>query len=138
MIATNPKSTWNYVLLEDRALPKEQQTVFHLKHLTLAEEHQTYDGLDRIGGVGLGRRDLGSSYLRSLRAGLSGWSNMPDGQGGFVEPKKDAFGQISDESLQRLSLNQRIELARAIENCLEITEPELERSAPPSGVPSGT
>lgn len=138
MIATNPKSTWDYVLLQDRALPKEQQTVFHLKHLTLAEEHATFDGLDRIGSIGLGRRDLGSSYLRSLRAGLTGWSNMQDGKGGFVEPTKNPFGQISDESLQRLTLDQRIELARAIENGLEVTEAELERSAPPSEAPSGT
>lgn len=138
MIATNPKSTWDYVLLEDRALPKAQQTVFHLKHLTVAEEHQTYDGLDRIGAIGLGRRDLGTSYLRSLRSGLTGWSNMQDGKGGFVEATKNPFGQVSDESLQRLSLDQRLELARAIEGGLEITEAELEPSAPPSEPPSGT
>jgi len=138
MIATNPKSTWSYVLIQDRALPKEQQTVFHLKHLTLSEEHQTFDGLDRIGAIGLGRRDLGSSYLRSLRAGLTGWSNMQDGKGGFVEPGKNAFGQLSDESLQRLTLDQRIELARAIENSLGTEEAELEPSGQPSNPPSGT
>jgi hypothetical protein len=44
-IALDPKATFDYVLEDDRSIPKEDQTVFTLRGLTVAEEAKVADSM---------------------------------------------------------------------------------------------
>ena len=44
-IALDPKATFEYVLEDDQSLPKEDQTVFTLRGLTVAEEARVADSM---------------------------------------------------------------------------------------------
>jgi hypothetical protein len=129
MIARSPKSTWKYVLERDRSLPKEEQTVWKLKHLTLAQEHAIIDQVayDPITGRGV-RQAAGTEHLRSLRHGLVGWENFQREDKTQIEFEAGPLGGAKDELLYLLPLGAREELAQAIENELSIDEAELRKS----------
>lgn len=130
-IARDPRTTWKYVLREDRELPRDKQTVFHLKHLTLAQEQAAFDGIERTHGQSV-IVNTGARCLDILRAGLTGWDNLLDESGATIEPKKDAQGRVRDESLMLLSLEQRLELAGAIEHEVVYDPDTVGKSAPSS------
>lgn len=159
MIAIDPRKTWDYVLLRDRwkACPdclertkpddpcatcnskrvvptsKEERTIHHLRHLSVADEQRAYDGLEPTDdGVNFVRKDLGSNALRVLRAGYAGITNFKDAQGVDVPFETGPNGCVSDAFLQRMRIGDRMELARAIEFELVVTEEELGKSGPPS------
>ena len=44
-IALDPKATFEYILEDDRALPTEEQTIFTLRGLTVAEEARVADSM---------------------------------------------------------------------------------------------
>lgn len=131
MIVRDPRATWKYVLESDRRLPRDEQTVFELKHLTLADEHRTLDNLDRDSfGVGI-RRESGSEHLALLRKYLAGWSGLKRADGTevtFDAPK----GQVRDDLLFLLPLRVREELALAIEHEVVFEPVEVGKSEPPS------
>jgi hypothetical protein len=131
MIARDPRATWKYVLVKDRALPREQQTVFNLKHLSLRAEQEAYDGIERTkdGSVVM---DTGSRSLKCLREGLAGWDNLLDEKGAPVDATKNALGQVDDVSLMRLEIEDRMELAGAIENEIAYDPDTVGKSVPPS------
>lgn len=131
MIARDPRTTWDYVLVADRALPKEERTVFHIRHLTAAEEHEALDTVhvDSAGGDLL-IRNTGSRALAILRAGLAGWTNLRDAAGGQVSFEGAKSGRATEADLMRLTLGQRMELARAIESETQVSEDELGKSEP--------
>ena len=137
MIVRSPKQTWNYVLQADRRLPKEKQTVFKLKHLTLAEEQALLDNWSRDPVTGQGVRNaVGSEHLLVLRRGLVGWTNLVDGDGLDIKFEPGPWGGATDALLFLIPLMDREELARAIENEMVFEQAEVGKSSPPSD--SGT
>ena len=114
VVARSSKEVFDYVLQEDRALPVEKQTVFHLRRFSTR--------------LALRAQDLQASRGQVaelvLRSGIHGWSNFADGEGGVVECKHDkgiktlwgcdVHNPLTLESMDRLSPEIAGELASAI------------------------
>lgn len=133
MIVRSPKQTWPYVLFADRRLPREQQTVWKLKHLTLAEEQALLDNWSRDPITGQAVRNaIGSEHLTVLRRGLVGWTNLLDADGLAIPFEAGPWGGATDDLLFRIPLMDREELARAIENEVVFEPEEVGKSSPPS------
>lgn len=129
MIARSPKATWTYVLVSDRSLPREEQTRFTLKHLTLAQESEILDSCarDPISGAVV-RQAVGSEHLRALRRGLVGWENLRNAEGGEIAFEAGPGGGARDDLLFLLPLVVREELANALELELVFDQAELAKS----------
>ena len=116
-IALDPKSTFPYVLKDDRALPEDQQTVFQLRGLTVAEEASVSDSmiLAHSGSDEMSFR-AGTHQLTILRYGLRGWDKFNDAAGGEVafEQTKAHPRCVSDACLDRIETKHRAELSGAI------------------------
>lgn len=126
-IALDPKSTFSYVLRDDRELPKEQQTVFELRGLTVAEEASVTDSMILAhGGVEELSVRAGTHALTVLRFGLKGWSNFKNADGADVafEVEKGHPRHITDTCLDRLAPKHRQELMQAILDRGTVTEDE--------------
>lgn len=126
-IALDPKSTFPYVLEDDRSAPEGEQTVFQLRGLTVAEEASVSDSmiLATAGADELSFR-AGTHQLTVLRHGLRGWSGFRDSEGKEVpfEITKGHPRHITDECLDRLLPKYRQELTNAILERGAITEEE--------------
>ena len=116
-IALDPKSTFPYVLKVDRDLSEDQQTVFDLRGLTVAEEASVSDSmiLAHSGSDELAFR-AGTHQLTVLRYGLRGWSKLSDSTGAEVafDQSKAHPRHITDACLDRLEPKHRQELMSAI------------------------
>lgn len=126
-IALDPKATFQYVLECDRSAPKEDQTVFELRGLTVAEEARVADAMitSTPGAEELNFRS-GTHQLTVLRAGLKGWTGFSDASGEevpFVQSKGHPR-HITDECLDRLLPAWRQELVNAIMERGGVTEDE--------------
>jgi len=126
-IALDPKSTFPYVLEDDRAMPEEDQTVFDLRGLTVAEEAAVSDSMILAhGGMDELSFRAGTHQLTVLRKGLRGWANFKGADGEAI-PFKQSRGHpgcVTDESLDRLLPRHRQELSNAILERGSITEQE--------------
>ena len=126
-IALDPKATFNYVLECDRSAPKEDQTVFELRGLTVAEEARVADAMitSTPGADELNFRS-GTHQLTVLRAGLKDWSGFTDASGEVVPfvTSKGHPRHITDEALDRLLPAWRQELVNAIMERGGVTEDE--------------
>jgi hypothetical protein len=128
-IALDPKSTFPYVLLEDRSLPEDQQTIFQLRGLTVAEEAQVSDSmlLAHSGTDEVAFR-AGTQQLTVLRFGLRGWENFRTAEGEEVpfESTKGHPKHVTDACLDRLMPKHRQELMNAVMDRGEIKADEGE------------
>lgn len=128
-IALDPKATFTYVLEDDRKLPEEEQTLFTLRGLTVAEEAKVANSM--ISSIP-GQEELsfrsGTHQLTVLRQGLRGWQNFKDAAGGEIqfETGRGSPRQVTDESLDRILPRHRQELVGAIMERGSITEAEGE------------
>lgn len=116
-IALDPKATFPYVLEDDRKLPEEEQTIFTLRGLTVAEEARVADSMiSSIPGAEELSFRSGTHQLTVLRHGLRDWSGFPDASGGKVdfETTRSHPKMVTDECLDRLSSAHRTELVNAI------------------------
>jgi len=126
-IALDPKSTFPYVLECDRTLPEEEQTIFQLRGLTVAEEAAVADSMILAHG---GSDELtfraGTHQLSVLRFGLRGWEKFldPDGKEVSFDSTKSHPRHVSDPCLDRLEPTHRQELTTAILDRGEITAEE--------------
>tara|TARA_R110002012_G_scaffold313109_4_gene524430 strand:- start:1385 stop:1780 length:396 start_codon:yes stop_codon:yes gene_type:complete len=116
-IALDPKSTFTYVLADDRQLPEEDQTRFELRGLTVSEEAAVSDSmiLAQSGMDELSFR-AGTHQLTVLRKGLRDWANFKDAEGAEI-PFKRQKGHppcVTDECLDRLLPRHRQEIMNAI------------------------
>lgn len=135
MIALDPRSTRNYVLIEDRELPDDEQTVFKLKDLDEAtlirlmdsiEVTRGDDGESRISSGGMGTR-----VYTIVQAGLVGWRNLRDSEGKSIPfHKNEVTNRIDDDLMARLPWTAKMELANAIEAGAKLTEEQEEKSEP--------
>jgi hypothetical protein len=105
VIAVDPTKTVEYVLREDRSLPREQQTVFLVKPLTLQQECEV---------ARVAANDAHEAGTLILVHGLRGWSNLPDAAGADVAFEGDSKGNPTRTSLARLTSAQRTELGLVI------------------------
>ena len=116
-IALDPKSTFPYVLEEDRDLPEDQQTVFQLRGLTVSEEAQVSDSmlLAHSGSDEVAFR-AGTQQLTVLRFGLKGWEKFHTAEGEEVkfEVTKGHPKHVTDACLDRLLPKHRQELMNAV------------------------
>jgi hypothetical protein len=113
-VARSTKEVFDYVLKEDRELPKEKQTVFHLRRLSTRHAVRARDLAE----------DQGRMCEFALRAGVAGWDNFADEDGKAVECRHDkgsvpVFGidvaePMSMDSLNRIPPHVVGELATAI------------------------
>ena len=128
-IALDPKATFDFVLEDDRNLPEDDQTVFTLRGLTVAEEARVADSM--ISSIP-GQEELsfrsGTHQLTVLRFGLCGWSGFKDGNGQEVrfETARGNPRHITDECLDRLLSRHRADLVSAILERGTVTEEEGE------------
>lgn len=128
-IALDPKATFDYVLMDDRSLPQEEQTVFQLRGLTVAEEARVADSM--ISSVP-GQDELsirsGTHQLTVLRFGLRGWSNFKDSSGSDIHFSVEQRHprHVTDEALDRLAPKHRQELVNAIMERGEVKQSEGE------------
>ena len=128
-IALDPKATFEYVLEDDRALPPEEQTVFNLRGLTVAEEARVADSM--ISGLP-GQDELsfrsGTHQLTVLRYGLRGWTGFLDSEGKPVqfETSNGSPRQVKDASLDRILPKYRTEIVNAILERGSVNEDEGE------------
>ena len=128
-IALDPKATFDFVLEDDRKLPEDEQTVFTLRGLTVAEEAKVADSMiSSIPGAEELSFRSGTHQLTVLRFGLRGWKNFTDSDGKEVEMELSRGNprQVTDDSLDRLIPRHRQELVGAIMDRGSISESEGE------------
>jgi hypothetical protein len=114
-IAVTPKKGFDYILVEDRTLPVEQQTVWELRALTVGEQTDVQDSLrTEKAETGETLWKSGTMVLQTLRAGLRGVRNFMDTDGKAVKFETDKSGKVTLEFLDLLLPKWRNELANAI------------------------
>lgn len=112
-IAIDPNKTFEYVLLCDRELPPEEQTIFHLKALSARELAEIQDKAARADMDGNFEFRSGSQTLRILEIGVRGWKNLRDAQGNEIAFRENN-GRPRGENWDLLLPEWRRELANAI------------------------
>ena len=118
MIAQSIREEFDYVLNEDKELPKDQQTVFRLRPVSLRLSNE----IDDIIGIH-SKADgypAGTINYKLLKAGLRGWTNM-SGDNATLEFTEH---EIPDRHLLKLSSIQRTEIAVAIWVTKDVTDKE--------------
>lgn len=129
---------FNYVLKQDQKLPKDQQTVFHLKAFSSRELEDVEGSLDvglsvsKEGEVGEAKIStafkMGERINAFLRAGLLGWTNYKGANGKEVKAViEKSTGQISWESMDNV-VPYRMELYTAIERGNTVSAKEAKNS----------
>ncbi|MDA8122246.1 MAG: hypothetical protein M0Z38_06745 [Deltaproteobacteria bacterium] len=122
-IAIDPTKVIEYVLLCDRDLPPEEQTMFELKVLTARELAKIEDGSARADVSGNIEFRSGTQVINILNVGLKGWRNFKDAQGREV-PFRENNGAPRPENWDYLTPDWRRELANAVTEQTRVTETE--------------
>lgn len=146
-IGITPGREYRYVLRRDRALPRDQQTVFHYRVLLARERAQLEDEVTSVVD-GDFRTTPNQTNLRTLEAALVGWDNYRDEDGDLIPFHLDSkprmiLGSLrcgpSQDTLDRLRFEDVAELAVAIRAGQHLTQDDAKNSsAPPesSSVPA--
>ena len=121
--AINPGSEIRYVLRRDRALSKDEQTVFLLRVLT-AREMESIEGRGfEVDPDSKSMRIKGAAMDRTaLSRGLAGWENFKKPDGSEVEFKLDARDRATLASIDVIPAWAREELATVITTQNEVSE----------------
>lgn len=124
-VARSAHEVFDYVLLEERGLPAEKQTVFTLRRLT-TRLHMRAQAL---------ASDLGLMSEFVLRVGIAGWRNFAEAGGTEVPCKHDKGDRVvhgitvrdplSEESLDFVPIGITGELAQAIINGNTLTADDV-------------
>lgn len=122
-IALIPNYKWDYVLKRQRKLPKEKQTIFHLK---------SFDGEQWINYYN--QKDFGSQTAYSLMVGLLGWDNFKNDLGVPVDFEKTETGDFAIDNIPKLRDGDIFELSTAIIKRNIITEDEIKNSQSPDAL----
>ncbi len=122
-IAVDPSKSWDYVLLVDRELPPEQQTIFELKVLSARDLAAIQDGATKGNVDGSLEFKSGTQTLRILEMGVRGWRNFKDDTGADV-PYRENNGKPRPENWDCLRPEWRRELANAITEQNRLSEEE--------------
>jgi len=130
MKGVSPKDTFDYICKDDRKLPKKDQTVFKLAHLTIEQEADLDDQLGRVTDDGY-QVSIGSTALLALHYGLKDVRNL-DVDGKEVELKRDERAKKlkggvrpwRSDCLSAIPKTARTELSDAIKEGGELTGEE--------------
>ena len=130
-LAINPNVPFDYVLDCDRALPKEEQTLFRLKVLTPNELAEIEDGSATFDTNSQQVTiKTGTKVINILKKGLVGVINLKLADGSDVKFTTTKIGgrfpreEADDKFLSYLHPNWRRELANAITEQFRLTEEE--------------
>lgn len=136
--ADSPDEIHEYVLEDDRKLPKDKQTVWLFKPL-LADRYAA--ALDKVYMTQQGRRRnepqrsfyrVGEHELKTLLGGLAGVRNFPDKSGKHVDYPVDGSSSEKIFFISRLRPAWRKELVEAISGDSVYSEDDLSDSDSPS------
>lgn len=132
-VARSARELFDYVLMEDRDLPAEQQTTFSLRALS-TRVSLALDNLASTDGKDIAVR-VGHRIIATVRAGLAGWRNFNDKDGKPIPFHAAAgprmiYGVEVDnpadlESLEWFSPEQVKELAGAIVDGNQLTRADV-------------
>ncbi len=122
-VAIDPNTTFDYVLKEDRKLPREQQTVFKLKVLSARELARIEDNIAVFDKEGNQAVRMGTKVIEILSAGLRGWENLRDRNGGVI-----TYSEHREDRFDLLRPGWRRELADAITEQAGLSEDEVKNS----------
>lgn len=132
MKAINPHGTWEYICLDDRELPEEEQTKWPINHLNVVQQDRIADNQSINEIDGTSRVTMGRALTLALHMGLNQPINFPDENGKDVILERDEkAGKLPGgvkpwkiESLDRIPKEVRKELALVIlkDGELEIDE----------------
>lgn len=122
-IAVDPNKSWDYVLLVDRMLPPEEQTVFNLRVLSARELAEIEDGAAKSDLAGNIEFRGGTQTLRILSLGVTGWRNFRDAQGNEITFRENN-GKPRAENWDCLRPEWRKELANAVTEQNRLSEEE--------------
>lgn len=120
MRGIDPSTPFDFVVEEERKLPKKDQTIFRLKNLTVRESEQIKNALFSKRGMGKTASEkllIGSQERLSLELGLVGWENFADKAG-----KAILFNQ---QNLDYIPAKYRAEIALEIRGESELSEDEI-------------
>jgi hypothetical protein len=122
VIALSPASTFDYVPQSDRDKPRDQQTTFRLRHLTLEERmHCAGAMLDATRDEKNPSRTLTTS-VQLLRIGIESWTNFRGADGAEVPCVQEARhlngskrpAYVSDASLAAIPMDLWSEIAATV------------------------
>ena len=120
-IAIDPTVPFSYVLLCDRELPAEEQTVWTLRGLSHKERTGVENDLARQESDGALSFRVGSQRTRILKAGILGFENLRFADGREVPFEKQGQ-EIHDRTLDVIPDAYLTELANAITEHGRLTE----------------
>ena len=130
MKGISPKDTFTHVCLQDRELPKEEQTIFTLGYLSVEQEAHVDDSSGCTTNAGY-QIQTGTVYLLCLHYGLKSITNLPiDGKEIVLErdetkPKlKGGIYPWKLECLNKIPKSARNEIAQKIRFGGELEEEE--------------
>jgi hypothetical protein len=102
-----------YVLLQDRELPLEDQTIFHIRPLKVKERSAVQDGTlvteidwagpKNQGGKGIMRHLSGTQQMLALTCGLEKIENLKTESGEVLVYNKDLPSGLKEKVLDRLN-----------------------------------
>jgi len=132
MKAVSVNSTTDYICKCDRGLPKEEQTVFKIRSLSVEQEAVLEDALGQVKQGGDFAVNLGSQALLALNLGLENVENLTGPKGKAVKMERDERKALlkggvrpwKDESLSQIPRAERNEVAQFIINGGQLTETE--------------
>jgi len=137
MKAISPKTTFDYVCKCDRDLPKEDQTIWELSHLTAEQEAYLEDRTGALNNDGGYQVSVGSVNLIALHMGLKGVRGFYDENGNKADLVRDerkakklpgGLRPWTDKSLSMIHKDERDELADVIRQTGVLDEEELKNS----------
>lgn len=120
MRGIDPSTPLDFVVEEERKLPKKEQTIFKLKNLTVRDAEQIKNALFSKHGTGKKATEqllIGSQERLSLELGLVGWENFADGAGKPIP--------FNHQNFDCIPTKYRAEIALEIRGESELSEDEV-------------
>jgi hypothetical protein len=128
VIARDPSRLIDYVLKEDRGLPKEKQTVWKLRHLLNRERAPIEDSIAKMSKDGSYSFKAGSYPVDICKMGLRGWDNFQLPDGTLAQPEFTNSGMLKEKCLDLLKPAWIAELADVITEKNLVSEEEEKNS----------
>jgi len=127
-IALSLNETWDYVLKDNREDQEEEQTVFHLRALSLKQRTKLQNMVSASSGddedTTVMQIAIGDRSLYSCEHGIAGWDNFIDGEGNEVE-FRSVGASASRKSLEVIGSSDMAELSNEIVERSSLTKDQV-------------
>jgi hypothetical protein len=140
-IAINPDDERVYILKEDRALPKDEQTLFFLRTLTARDYYRLKDGAMEVRAPirnAMETRTVfhsGTQEQEIMLKGLIRWENLKDGHGNVLSYPDGNDSNAKLKAMSYLRPNWRKEISEVILADSDVTEQDEGNFASQPGSP---